>query len=187
MRIPYHDRPQPMTPAPNTIHIRPIQASDLRAYVPIRLEALRDHPTSFGSSYEDCRDLTDDAWLGRLASALDGAHARLFTADAGHELAGLLGVFRDPGTKVRHAATLYSVYVRPAYRGRHLVDRLLEPALAWSRDRGVTILRLTVTTTNAPAIRCYTRLGFQTTGTLPQYIRTPDGAYHDEYMMSRPV
>lgn len=177
-----------MIPAVDDILIRPFRASDLRAYIPLRLEALRDHPAAFGSSYEDCRDLTDDAWLARLRNFNDGTHARLFTADPGTgELAALLGVYREPGSKVRHAATLVSVYVRPAYRGRRLVDRLLDPAIAWCREREVTILRLSVTTTNAPAIRCYTRLGFQTTGTLPQYIRTPDGAYHDEYLMSRPV
>lgn len=167
--------------------IRPIAESDLRPYIALRLEALRDHPDAFASSYEDQRNDPDDIWLKRIRSSLDGENYRLFLADTGHQLAAMLGLSREPGPKIRHAANLISVYVRPPYRNQHLLDQFLPHILDWCRQHDITLLRLSVTSTNTPAIRCYQRLGFQTTGTLPQYIRTPDGALHDEYLMFRPV
>jgi ribosomal protein S18 acetylase RimI-like enzyme len=168
--------------------IRPFELSDLPRYIPLRLEALRDNPAAFASSYEDQRHDSEDTWRTRTQRFLDGTHARLFLAETPtHELVAMLGIDREPGSKVRHAAYIISVFVRPPYRRQHLVDRLLQPALDWAREHDVSLLRLSVTTTNIPAIHCYTRLGFQITGTLEKYIRTPDNALHDEYLMSRPV
>ena len=66
----------------DAVTVRPIEERDLPRYVPLRLEALKNHPAAFGSSYEDqCND-TPEAWLARLTNALAGEHTRLFVAEA---------------------------------------------------------------------------------------------------------
>ena len=53
------------------VAIRPIHESDLRQYISLRLEALRDHPAAFASSYEDQRNDPDDIATGDLHPTFD--------------------------------------------------------------------------------------------------------------------
>ena len=55
-----------------------------------------------------------------------------------------------------------NLYVAPARRGRGLSDELMSYAEVWFRERRVSKLRLTVTSTNAAACRLYERMGYAT-------------------------
>ncbi len=55
-----------------------------------------------------------------------------------------------------------NLYVEPARRGQGLSDELLLYAEGWFRERRVTRLRLTVTSTNVAAYRLYERMGYTT-------------------------
>jgi RimJ/RimL family protein N-acetyltransferase len=168
------------------LRIRPFAMSDLPAFKALRLESLRAHPAAFGSDYDESLAKSDAEWEQFLRSSVDGREARLFLAEAADGLAGMTGVYRERGAKVRHSANLWGVYVRPPWRGRRLTDRLIDAALAWCADGGVRIVRLGVGTYNAPAIRCYRRCGFEVYGVLPEVIRVGD-LYHDELLMWRRV
>jgi GNAT superfamily N-acetyltransferase len=67
---------------------------------------------------------------------------------------------------------LKRMYVRPAFRGRGLAQRLLERLAAHARERGVALLRLETGIHQAEALRLYERWGFTRTG--------PFGAYRDD-------
>jgi len=166
--------------------LRPIRESDLAAYKTLRLEALQNHPEAFGSDYAEQAADPDSVWAGRIRASLQGESAHLLLADAGDELAGMLALFRDGGIKTRHAASLVSVYLRPAWRGQRLLDRMIHQALAWCATVQIRIVRLTVVTTNAPAIRCYHRCGFEVSGIQREVIHA-NNAYHDELLMWRRV
>ncbi len=55
-----------------------------------------------------------------------------------------------------------NLYVVPSRRGHGLSDELMSYAESWFRERHVSKLRLTVTSTNENACRLYERLGYQT-------------------------
>ena len=55
-----------------------------------------------------------------------------------------------------------NLYIVPSRRGHGLSDELMSYAESWFRERGVSKLRLTVTSTNENACRLYERLGYQT-------------------------
>ena len=55
-----------------------------------------------------------------------------------------------------------NLYIEPSRRGCGLSDELLLYAENWFRERGVTRLRLTVTSTNVAACRLYERMGYAT-------------------------
>jgi len=68
---------------------------------------------------------------------------------------------------------LVGMFVDPAQRGRGVVDALLDAVAGWVREHGGRQLYLWATSTNTPAIRAYTRCGFQPTGDSRPLAHTP--------------
>jgi RimJ/RimL family protein N-acetyltransferase len=168
------------------ISIRWIAQTDQEAFKDLRLEALREHPTAFGTDYDQDRQDADSVWAERLQKAIDQPTGAIVLADAEGELAGMMGVYRDLGTKVRHKAVIWGVYVRPKYRGRNLTCQMMDQILDWCRSKEVCGVRLTVMTDNLRAIRCYQRCGFTVYGMSPEEICV-GGKYYDELLMYRRV
>jgi ribosomal protein S18 acetylase RimI-like enzyme len=78
--------------------------------------------------------------------------------------------------KVRHKATLFGMYVRPACRGRGLGEQLLQAVLAAARARDdLQVVQLTVTQGNTPAVALYEAAGFVTYGCEPLAVRVGEG------------
>ena len=168
------------------ITLRQLRREDLATYKALRLAALRDHPEAFGSAYEDVQDQTDEVWLERLRGFVGDKDAIAYLALHDDVPAGILTVIRDAGSKVNHYAAIYGVYVRPESRGHGIGERMVHEALDWCRREGIRNARLTVTTTNAAAIRCYVRCGFAVCGVAPEVVRVGD-VYHDELVLWRRV
>ncbi|MEJ0041459.1 MAG: N-acetyltransferase [Rhizomicrobium sp.] len=90
-----------------------------------------------------------------------------------------------PEKKHRHQGSIGGFYVRPAFRGCGVGDALMKAALD-EAARSVEHVTLTVTASNAGAIRLYERNGFTVVGRLPASIRI-DGVDHDEISMHRRI
>ncbi|MBN9349010.1 MAG: GNAT family N-acetyltransferase, partial [Devosia sp.] len=109
--------------------IRRLGAADAAAYRAIRLEALQDAPTAFGSSYEaECtRDLAE----------FESTVTRNYIAGAwlGGALVGTAGFHRLDATKVAHRGNIWGVYVRPEARGHGVARALIADVLAFARTQ----------------------------------------------------
>jgi RimJ/RimL family protein N-acetyltransferase len=175
-----HERSGPRS----DIVLRPTRAADGPALLQLRLRALKEHPTAFGSSYEETLRHTVDEWTARADRGSGAGDEAIFVADAGGEPVGMTGIRRGTSLKGSHAADVWGVYVRPEWRGHGLARRLVDACADWARDRGVHIVRLTVVTDNAGAARCYQRAGFEVHGVEPGSLYV-DGAYYDELLMHR--
>ncbi len=144
----------------------------------LRLEALRDSPQAFGSSYASDAAYPDEHWMGRLREAAAGRSVALFAEDAG-ELAGMIGAFFEAGPEV---ANVIAVYVRPAYRERGVGKLLVNAVLDRLRQMpGTGKARLMVNVDQARALALYRRAGFVETGT--ERVLLGDGEFHDELIM----
>jgi RimJ/RimL family protein N-acetyltransferase len=167
--------------------LRTTTAADAAALRELRLEALRTVAFAFGSSFEEESQFPHEEWERRAARG-DGSGTQVtyVIADPSNptQLGGMTGITHGTRLKDKHSATIWGVYVRPAFRGMRLSDALIESCLAWATERGVKIARLSVTTTNIAARKCYRRCGFVITGIEPAYIYC-DGKYYDEHIMSR--
>lgn len=162
--------------------IRRLTAADLVAYRDLRLLALRESPTAFGSSVEEEAVLAPAVFAARLDGST-GLH--LFGAFAGEVLVGMVGVGRLAGRKERHRAEIRSMFVRPDARGEGVGDRLLAQALdAAERMNGVRHVTLTVTAGNTAARRLYEAHGFTVYGQAPEALFV-DGTYYDDVLMMR--
>ncbi|MEM8871066.1 MAG: GNAT family N-acetyltransferase [Pseudomonadota bacterium] len=149
-------------------HVGRLTPGDAAAFRDIRLEALRTAPDQFGSRLEDWahRPLAD------FAALLENTRAFGARGDAG--LVGLAGWHTPQGDALR--GKLIMVFVRPGWRGRGVVGRLLTRICEDARGR-VDRLELTVNTTNAAAMWAYERAGFRAYDTVPGGLRHGDRVF----------
>jgi GNAT superfamily N-acetyltransferase len=139
------------------ILVREVAEDDWELVRDVRLAALSEAPSAFGSTHAREAAFTEEKWRGRFSerSVTFFAHDE---PDNG-EPAGLAGVYVEDG-----AADLVSMWVRPSARGLGVGEALVEAAAAWAKSRDFGALYLWVTESNAPARRLYERCGFTLTG-----------------------
>lgn len=161
--------------------IRRLESSDAAAYRTLRLDALREFPSAFSSSYEEECDTPLAIIAERLAR---GSGRDLFGAFHGDELVGMVVVARESGIKLRHKACIRGMVVSAACQGKGVGRQLLERALACVATMdGVRKVTLSVTGGNAPAIALYTSAGFEPFG-CEQGATLVDGVLYDELLMA---
>jgi ribosomal protein S18 acetylase RimI-like enzyme len=137
------------------IKVRVLCGDDWAVLRDIRLRALRDSPSAFGSTYEREAGFAETHWRERLED--DSSVSVLAEVDG--RPVGMAGGFPDlPG--LLHVVAMW---VEPSTRGRGVGHALLRAVDDRARDRGLG-LHLDVNTTNATARRSYERYGFRATG-----------------------
>jgi GNAT superfamily N-acetyltransferase len=128
----------------------------------IRLAALQEAPSAFGSTYAREAPFTQEQWLARLT---DRAVTYLAYVPGSAEPAGIAGVYLlDDDDDGSRRPEVVSMWVRPAARGQKVGEELVQATADWTRSRGFDALALWVTEPNAPARRLYERCGFTPTG-----------------------
>jgi RimJ/RimL family protein N-acetyltransferase len=164
------------------MQIRRLDPSDAAAYQALRLQALRDSPAAFGSSYEEECDTPVDVVAGFLAA---GSNRNTFGALIQEQLVGMIGIGRETGRKERHKGFIRSMYVVPARRGNGVGRRLVSEALAFAASMsGLQQIILAVTAGNVAAITLYESMGFRPFGVAPAALLV-DGVFYDEIQMVR--
>ncbi|MEP7100750.1 MAG: N-acetyltransferase [Burkholderiales bacterium] len=159
-----------------TVDIRRLLPADLPAYKALRDAVLAAHPEAFTS--DAAPERSHDSYLSRLG--LDRPEGGEFTLGAwsADRLVGAVSCERDARTKVHHIGHVIGMMVRTdtqgAGIGRLLVDTCIEEARA---ARGLVMLTLTVTASNASAVHLYESVGFTRYGRLDRAICV-DGVYY---------
>ncbi|WP_340697275.1 GNAT family N-acetyltransferase [Cellulosimicrobium funkei] len=157
-----------------TTTVARIRPDDWRELRDVRLRALADAPSAFGSTLAREAAFPDGVWRERAAqgrtllarTALDDG--RLADGDpAGNDrspgpVVGIAAVVPSPDDAT--VAELVSVWVEPGARGSGVAASLLARADDLAAGLGARTLALWVTATNAPALRLYERAGFAPTG-----------------------
>ncbi|WP_428993843.1 N-acetyltransferase family protein [Achromobacter insuavis] len=167
--------------SPSDLLVRRLIPQDAQGLRQLRLDALRETPEAFGSSYEEEHTLTLEDIRGWIAPADDSAMFGVFSAAA---LAGIIGVTRQRKLKMRHKAHIWSVYVAPGWRGRGLARQLMRAAIEHAGAmRGVRTVQLSVTANNAAARQLYASLGFEEYG-LEREALCVNGELYDEVLMA---
>ena len=101
--------------------------------------------------------------------------------DGAGSLRGIIGLRAETAPKIKHIATIWGMYVTASARGTGLAQRLVQTAVADAR-RSARSLRLSVVTTNAPAIRLYASAGFKSWA-VDKDALCVDGVFFDEALM----
>jgi GNAT superfamily N-acetyltransferase len=137
------------------VTVRQTTGDDWKTWRDLRLQALRDTPTAFGSTYEREVAFTEADWRDRTFGG-DGVSVLAFLDGVA---VGMGGGYRDlPGWL--HVVAMWTA---PEWRGHGAGSAVLEHLKAWSAGRGLRV-HLDVETTNQGARRLYERAGFVVTG-----------------------
>jgi ribosomal protein S18 acetylase RimI-like enzyme len=160
--------------------IRPLEPEDAPAFQDLRLFALQESPSAFGSSYEDERDRNTQ----QIAAFIAGSDERTFFGwFADEKLCGVCGVGREQGMKERHIAFIRSMYVAPPARNNGIGRQLLLAAMARASSwPGVEQVTLAVTASNDSAVNLYKSCGFVEVGRMPRALKL-ESEYFDEITM----
>ena len=153
-----------------------IEGADAENYRSMRLAALERDPDAFGSVHavEAARPIAD--FVERLATST------VFGAYVEGRIVGIAGLKQEVGPKNSHKGFIWGLYVQAEHRGQGVGAALIEAVIAAARTVGEQ-LTLAVVQDNGAAISLYRRFGFETYGTEPRALKTPNG-YSDEVLMA---
>lgn len=162
------------------MEIRELVPTDAEAYLFIRLEALKNSPDAFASSYEEEKDKPSDYYKSRFTAP---TNVFTFGAFEDSELIGVVTLVKEQLIKLRHRANIVAMYIKPGKRGngigKALVSKVIEKA---DKLEDIEQLYLSVVTTNTSAKSLYSSCGFEVFGKEKRALKFKD-TYYDEVHM----
>jgi ribosomal protein S18 acetylase RimI-like enzyme len=148
----------------------------------VRLAALADSPSAFGSSLAVEADHPADFWEARAVVGAAGERSVTFFADLAGSVVGLVGAHRQDAEE--RSVELVSMWVSPTQRRSGIAADLVDAVVSWARETGATTVELWVTRGNDAAVRLYEAAGFRSTG---DHQPLPSDPCKDELRMRRNV
>ncbi|HET6608219.1 MAG TPA: GNAT family N-acetyltransferase [Rhodopila sp.] len=110
--------------------IRPLGPDDADALLPLRLEALRNHPEAFAADVSE----EGPAVIGRLIGRAPSLTLGGFVGDA---IVGMAGVMVSDRVKTRHKGHMWGFYTKPSFRGSGLSRALVDGLVKHARGLGL--------------------------------------------------
>jgi GNAT superfamily N-acetyltransferase len=154
------------------VTLEPVRAENVQLFKAVRLRALQDSPSAFGSTYAREIQFSHEEWQAR-AERWNGERGIGYLAMEDDVPCGIAGGILDAVDPVDQIdavrAHLVSMWTASTHRQRGVGRLLVDAVAAWARLRGVNTLLLSVVSTNEAAISFYLRLGFTMTGKTEPY------------------
>lgn len=162
------------------ITIRPLDDGDAACFKALRLRAIEHSPTSFLPTFDEENSRT----LAEFAARIRTTHTQtVFGAFDADTLVGITGVRRAPLLQISHKATLWGVFVDPAFRGCGIAQALLAAAIAHAANAWQCVqVTLSVNAINGAAKCLYESQGFVRFGTEPRSLLMNGRFYDEEFM-----
>lgn len=163
------------------VTIEQVGLQNIETFKTVRLRALADSPSAFGSTYARESSFSEEEWVARV-ERWNGERGIGYLAMEDGMPCGIAGALRDGDDLTR--AQLVSMWTAPTHRRCGVGRLLVESVVDWGREHNVRTLQLFVTSINDAAIRFYEGLEFEMTGRTEPYPNDPDLI---EYEMARQI
>ncbi len=150
--------------------LEPLSLQLVEQYKTVRLRALQDTPTAFGSTYAKESVLSEADWAKRV-DTWNGPGGICYLGMENGEPCGIIAGYFDEHAPPR--VWVASMWVAPTHRRSGLGTMLMDAVKSWAATREAAELYLMVTSNNSAAVRFYERCGFQFTGTTGPYENDP--------------
>jgi RimJ/RimL family protein N-acetyltransferase len=159
--------------------VRPDEGPLLKS---VRLSALADSPSAFGSSYDAEAYQPDDHWTKRATLGAAGNRSVTFFAVVDESVVGLVSAHRPHPAEL--SSELVSMWVSPAHRRVGVAAELVTAVVDWALQAGMVTVELWVTHGNDAARHLYENAGFRLTG---DHKPLPSDPCKDELRMRLPL
>jgi ribosomal protein S18 acetylase RimI-like enzyme len=144
------------------VTVRRVRADEGPVLKAVRLAALVESPSAFGSSHAAEVDQPGEHWASRASLGASGELGVTYFAIVEESVIGIVSGYRpDP---VGSSVELVSMWVSPAHRRAGIAADLVQAVVGWARETGATTVDLWVTRGNDAAVRLYEAAGFRLTG-----------------------
>ena len=164
------------------MEIRLLTPDDAEAYWEMRLEALKNHPEAFATSYEEALERKNP--IEQVASRLKGDGDFTFGAFQENSLIGAVTLVQDKIEKMKHRAYIFAMYVKPEHRRTGAGKALIKAAISHAKKiPDIIKINLTVVSSNDKAKGLYSSLGFTTYGTEEKALKVNETYYDEELMV----
>ena len=136
--------------------------ADAERIAELRLALLGEHKSNpiYARLRRDAPERAIELTEEQLASDREA----MFVATRGERVIGLIRCIDQRGHRLLRPsrfALISTVYVEPAFRRRGVLRALMEAAIGWSRERGLTEMRLQNAVDNPLALAAWDALGFR--------------------------
>lgn len=166
----------------DTVNIKKLEKKDSKAFFNLRLEALKNFPAAFMSSYEEERDAGNSFYESLLNQTEN--NNLIFGAFLDSNLIGCIGLFQEKKIKAKHKCIMWGMYVQPSYQKHGVGKMLVQAAINHAKDQiKCSIINTSIESTNVAAKNLYESFGFKTWGTEIKAMCI-DGQFYDEHHQS---
>ncbi|MEJ2506038.1 MAG: GNAT family N-acetyltransferase [Ignavibacteriaceae bacterium] len=159
------------------IEIKKLSAKRWRDLRDLRLEALLNSPTAFGSSAEEEKLFKANEWKKRINNSI--------FATFNDKPVGIAVFIINEKIKTKHIANIYGIFVKKEFRGKGIGKKLINGTLKIiSQNKSVSKIKLAVNPEQNAAVDLYKQFGFKVAGKLKNELRI-DGKFYDELIMEK--
>ena len=148
------------------VSIRRIRPGEADLFKQIRLAALLDSPSAFGSTYESAQQRSAESCQRQADSTAQGSDRATFLAfadDGPDRPIGIMALYRnedEAGIRSK-SGELIQVWVSPQYKGHGVAAAILEAVCAWARRNEFDKIVAGVASGNSRALSFYAKHGFE--------------------------
>lgn len=164
------------------MEVRLLNPEDAEVYWKLRLEALKNSPEAFSSSYEEAMQRKEP--IKQVAERLQEEGAYTFGMFDEEEFLGTVTLVQEKALKMQHRGNIYAMYVSAKRRNAGIGKALMQAAIEYAKSIPVIEkLNLTVAANNEKAKNLYTSLGFKTYGYEEKALKVDNQFIDEEHMV----
>ena len=155
------------------VQIRRLRSDEWSELCRLRLRALMEAPTAFGSTLAEEQSYSDAVWRERALGASAGCDRATFVAEIKGVWIGSVTGLANQFTTPNGIPLLVAMFVVASERKQGVGLNLVNTVISWARGCGAGQLALWIASDNPAATALYERCGFHYTGVIKPHSHAP--------------